>query len=545
MSNRIIPMVRDRDPLIGETRIVHATAVIRHGARTPWSSHIQCWDGFWDSKDTGVWDCDLTTIMAPPSPEQVDEEEDKESASWWDTDNSFFLFEKHYDALGYPEAGLTNELNGTCQLGQLLLQGYEQEIQNGRILREAYAYEINSYDHDEKMRLIDLSGYTYKGWDPYHLRLRSDNDQRTIMSGQVLLRGLFDEEVADEFYRTKQFPKIQVHTADRSKDILDPNEDVCPKLKKIKENALQSEEYKAWDNSQSVKELREFANRTLGYASEDGILDCLMTTICTDRTLPEAINDYGSANTSWFEALEEYNNRKHNFVMKHNDSEYAKLSMAPLWAEIMDNIYYFVDKDSIPGSNFSSPKLALFSGHDTTIMPLLASLGPKLWNDTDWAPYASMFIIEVHELIDVGLTNQSVYTTDFAFRLLYNGRILTNLVEGCPAESELCDMKIFLDIVGSIATRSPDCYAEEKADEPLVVAIQQAKKMMTTREGVYIFLSLVFFSATVGAVGAFVSMTGGLPMIQSKLIGSAVENDEEGRRGLQDGAFEDEFVNGN
>ena len=94
MSNRIIPMVRDRDPLIGETRIVHATAVIRHGARTPWSSHIQCWDGFWDSKDTGVWDCDLTTIMAPPSPEQVDEEEDKESASWWDTDNSFFLFEK-------------------------------------------------------------------------------------------------------------------------------------------------------------------------------------------------------------------------------------------------------------------------------------------------------------------------------------------------------------------------------------------------------------------------------------------------------------------
>ena len=148
-------------------------------------------------------------------------------------------------------------------------------------------------------------------------------------------------------------------------------------------------------------------------------------------------------------------------------------------------------------------------------------------------------------MIDVGLTNQSVYTTDFAFRLLYNGRILTNLVEGCPAESELCDMKIFLDIVGSIATRSPDCYAEEKADEPLVVAIQQAKKMMTTREGVYIFLSLVFFSATVGAVGAFVSMTGGLPMIQSKLIGSAVEDDEEGRRGLQDGAFEDEFVNGN
>jgi hypothetical protein len=65
--------------------------------------------------------------------------------------------------------------------------------------------------------------------------------------------------------------------------------------------------------------------------------------------------------------------------------------MAPLWAEIIENIHPIVD----PERDQPPPKLAVFSAHDTTVMPLLASLGPKLWNDTDWPPYASMLNIEV------------------------------------------------------------------------------------------------------------------------------------------------------
>ena len=74
---------------------------------------------------------------------------------------------------------------------------------------------------------------------------------------------------------------------------------------------------------------------------------------------------------------------------------YAKLSMAPLWAEIMENINRFLVEEDTAYFEDYPPRLALFSAHDTTVMPLLASLGPKLWNDTDWAPYASMMIIEV------------------------------------------------------------------------------------------------------------------------------------------------------
>ena len=298
----MIPMLKERDKLIGETRILHATAIIRHGARTPWTSDLECWGGYWDSVETGVWDCDLTTIMAPPPPNQV---RDKEGDRNWDTDNSFFLFEKQYDALQYPQDGLTNELNGTCQRGQLLLRGYEQEIRNGRILRDAYSYlSDDPYEHDERMRLIDLSSDSFTPWDPHHLRLRADDDQRTLMSGQVLLRGLFDEEVMSLFYRTGMYPQIKVHTADRSRDVLDSNARVCPKLKTIANNALQSDEFQAWNNSKEVQALFEFMNTTLGKSDQDSILDCLMTTICTDRPLPEAIDDYGE-NQSMFTALAE------------------------------------------------------------------------------------------------------------------------------------------------------------------------------------------------------------------------------------------------
>ena len=75
---------------------------------------------------------------------------------------------------------------------------------------------------------------------------------------------------------------------------------------------------------------------------------------------------------------------------RHNDGAYTKLAMGPLWAEIMDNIRPIVSKQHAPPPN----KLALFSAHDTTLAPLLVSLGPQVW-DGQWPPYASMMIIEV------------------------------------------------------------------------------------------------------------------------------------------------------
>ena len=74
---------------------------------------------------------------------------------------------------------------------------------------------------------------------------------------------------------------------------------------------------------------------------------------------------------------------------KNFHSEYAKLATGPLWAEILSNINPIIEeRDRIPPE-----KLAIISGHDDTISPLMASLG--IWDKSQWPAYASMLIIEV------------------------------------------------------------------------------------------------------------------------------------------------------
>jgi hypothetical protein len=403
MGERRIPPLKDYLPksgshnegdsknksLIGETRLVHVTAIIRHGARTPWSSELKCWDGYWESPQTGKWDCDdLTTFMAPPS---------RNATVYDDPPTTPLLFEKKYDALSHPEDGLANVLNGTCQMGQLIQQGYGQQIQNGKILRDAYAYKEGEYEHDERMRLLNINmdsnsdkNHPFLPWqNPQQLYFRADDYQRTIMSGQILLRSLFDPEL--QSYQETHPDKsvvIPLHIADEDKDILDANNKDCPLLKTIKAEALSSPEYQAFNNSQNSQEVREYMQSKLGMGDDSSPLDCLMCTVCTDRALPDSVDDYDGTEKNWFTRLTEYDIQKDTVVMKYNNAQHSKLAMGPLWYEIIVNI-----NNAIGGK--PSPKLALFAGHDTTLMPLLASLGPDLWKDTEWAAYASMMLIEV------------------------------------------------------------------------------------------------------------------------------------------------------
>lgn len=83
----------------------------------------------------------------------------------------------------------------------------------------------------------------------------------------------------------------------------------------------------------------------------------------------------------------------------YNDSEYSKLAMAPLWAEIMDYITPVITRRSDDGTDNGNIKFALYSGHDATIIPLMASLGPRVWNKTNFPYYASMMLLEVRVLV--------------------------------------------------------------------------------------------------------------------------------------------------
>jgi hypothetical protein len=292
------------------TQLVHVTAVIRHGARTPAHNSHSCWDGHWDGQD-GTWDCDLKTLLTsrPPSEDGAD-----------GTGGGHFVVEKIYDAFARGGGGdamsseFKNLLNGTCQVGQLIQQGYDQQVINGQFLREAYIYNGSSSDdshqqsptpsNDPRMRLWDTSAILSATsssssatpisiddypFSPRHLRYRSDDDQRTLASGQVLLTSMFGPEL-ERAYRDHKSIIIPHHTADRSVDILSAREDVCPGTRDAGDRAKQSAEYQAYNSSDDAVQMRKLVRDHL--AVDGATQDCLMTTICTDRKLPDVIDDY-------------------------------------------------------------------------------------------------------------------------------------------------------------------------------------------------------------------------------------------------------------
>ena len=93
---------------------------------------------------------------------------------------------------------------------------------------------------------------------------------------------------------------------------------------------------------------------------------------------------------------------------------YSKLAFGPLWVNILSNILpflegitttankdYFSRIDAIKNGDGSDPppKLALFSAHDDTILPLLATLGNNVFDGKEWAPYASVFVSKLSKIM--------------------------------------------------------------------------------------------------------------------------------------------------
>jgi hypothetical protein len=206
-----------------------------------------------------------------------------------------YLVEKVYDAFRGDgvNSPYKNNLNGTCQEGQLIEQGYEQQIFNGRLLRDAYIYDGSNEGHDPRLRLFDTSRRDFYPFEQQHLRYRSDDDQRTLASGQILLSRMFQAELETYGSSEGRNPLIALHTADRHVDILSPKVD-CPSHKEARRQSIESEDYQNFFSSSESQSIRRLIQMELGQSNpSDSIMDCLMTAICTDRTLPPALDDFG------------------------------------------------------------------------------------------------------------------------------------------------------------------------------------------------------------------------------------------------------------
>ena len=99
--------------------------------------------------------------------------------------------------------------------------------------------------------------------------------------------------------------------------------------------------------------------------------------------------------------------------------------------------------------------------------------------------------------------------------MLFNGKVLTSNIDGCPAEADLCNVQILLDRVTPFATRDRDCTARDRDSRP---ALQESKLLLSTGGGVALVLSVVIASGLVGSLATLYVMRG-LPFQKRKDAG--------------------------
>jgi len=109
----------------------------------------------------------------------------------------------------------------------------------------------------------------------------------------------------------------------------------------------------------------------------------------------------------------------------------ARLKLQPLLYEIAHRMKRQLH------SAVSLPKFVLYSGHDSTIEPMAATLG--LSNGV-WPRYASRLVLELYAPAK-GTSLDTVANV----RVLYNGKDVTRQVSFC--QNEVCTLKAFLDFV--------------------------------------------------------------------------------------------------
>ena len=156
-----------------------------------------------------------------------------------------------------------------------------------------------------------------------------------------------------------------------------------------------------------------------------------------------------------------------------SDARYSKLAMRPLLR--------IIEREMLGHGGTQRKKFVLHSGHDTTVLPLLAALGGDAW-DGEWPPYASLVLFELYA---VRGKETSTRTEDLYFRLLYHGK--PRKMAGCDAD--VCPLKVFTAHLASFTDASLGGGCEMTATD------QQA---LAAFEGVSGASSTVSVGATVG-----------------------------------------------
>lgn len=234
------------------------------------------------------------------------------------------------------------------------------------------------------------------------------------------------------------------HTGDYSLDQIYPNTHVCPRLDTLEDSIFETDYFVEKNTSVSAQILNYQLDNILGAGSWSWtyIFDCIMTTVCTSRPLPDGGQTPAQIymNETIFNDTLRFVEWQYAYLNLHNHSQWAKLAMGNTAWHVRTNLLNAVYNSTSSANSKTPLKMALFSGHDTTIQPFLAAVLRENW-DQRWPGYASMVTIELYRTIASVTSPAADPIDDYLFRMVYNAKVVR--VPECP--DPLCPVRLLVD----------------------------------------------------------------------------------------------------
>uniref|UniRef100_V9KAY2 Lysophosphatidic acid phosphatase type 6 n=1 Tax=Callorhinchus milii TaxID=7868 RepID=V9KAY2_CALMI len=345
--------------------------IFRHGARTPLDTRSIIEEAEWNLK-----------LLLPPVHTLIDY--------------------TVVDLNGKPQPpSLIDDANNIKQfktgmrVGQLTSVGMEQLYALGKRMRVSY---------------IEEKQFLSPAYSPLEIYVRSTNIERTIKSTRCMLAGLFQQ---------KQDAKVIIFTTDTESEILYPNTYGCKRL-----HILNRQLWKKVRAQPDVQCDMRLLQQSLGVVPDDNatfidIMDDMIARKAHGLPLPKVLME-------WEETIKQQAVKTLCSSFSLPNREGLQLSVGPVIDMLLTNI-----NDNIQDGNSSSKqKMYLYSGHDTTLVPILYVLGIFNW---DWPSYASDLTFELFE-------HQS--SKEKFMKVSYSGK--DQLVRGCS--SIFCPLDEFLKV---------------------------------------------------------------------------------------------------
>uniref|UniRef100_A0A0N5CE58 Acid phosphatase 5 n=1 Tax=Strongyloides papillosus TaxID=174720 RepID=A0A0N5CE58_STREA len=305
-----------------------------------------------------------------------------------------------------PAVLIPTDINNTestweIGLGELTKKGMKQQYKLGQWIRKRY------------------DGFLSSEYTPFEIYVRSSDYNRTLMSAQANMAGLYKPSNDSQFMSGLPWNPIPIHTVSKADDIQLYDDVYCPAVKSETDNVYKnSPELKKIENEN--KEFLNFLGNVTGLSN--GPLPIKNIWLVFDplnaenhhkdqHTLPSWVNE-----TVMHKIIQLYDISSkyiyHTDILK-------RLKAGPLFREIMKRL-----NKKINGQLDRREKLYVYSAHDTSVSAILSSFGIT----PDIFPlYASLVLVELHKI-----NNENIIKI-FYKNVTDHDDVYEYDIEGCPS----------------------------------------------------------------------------------------------------------------